>query len=330
MEASGVNSPSPSTNPKAPTQTSSHGPIEPIKESALPKKTEETPVEPWRQVKHKYKANGKEIEVDYDSLIKKAEKAHGADLRFQEASKKEKEAKEKFAKLQDPNEENWEELVDTLGFDKALKFAEALLYDDMQWKKLSPEQQDAILTKKENQKLKKQIEEREAAERAREKARFDAIAIDLIDKEVGEALDEAKAAGVPASQLPEVVELIVDEMLAFLEYADEQEKIGQPIARQAPSPKAVLSKIQKKYDERASELLKRMPVEDLKKILTAEQLSALRQANIEKLQSNFNFGAKGDGKKPKDIFDEKPSRSKANRRMKTDDFFSMMDKKFGR
>lgn len=297
---------------------------------ASAKQTAEPDKEPWRKVKHKYKAAGQEHEVDYDELIKRAEKAHGSEKRFQEAAQKEKEIKARLEKLQDPNHEDWDELIELIGFEKAKKFADKLVWDQIQWEELPEEKREALQAKQEAQRAKAELEKWKRSQAEKEAASQRQQAMSIIDNEIKSVLSKAKAEGLPVADIPEIEEMIIDEMIGYLEWMESEEKAGRPIRTPPPSHEDVLRKIQERHDQRSDVYLKRLPVETLKRMLTKEQLDGLRQAEIDSLYAPI---PKSQGPKQSqefDPFDPKRQPKKPERRMRTEEFFSKLDQAYGR
>ncbi len=292
---------------------------------AAPIETPPDPTAAFRAAKHKLKVNGKEEELDYDKLLERASRVSGADEKFKRASEIEK----RYERVKDPNAENFDELVELLGYQKATKFARQLVLDEMKWDELTEEQQDAIIARREADLSKKKLSEYEEREKS---ARIEAergAALEIVDREVGDALAAARAEGVPVADLPEIVEQVVDEMIAYLEWYESEEKEGRRPSRPPPSPKDVIGKLQGRYDERSGAYLKKLPVEKLKSLLSKEQLSALRAAEINDLRSPIPRGTKTpDDKGSIDPFQEE-RRPRESRRMKSDDWFTQMNKKLG-
>lgn len=291
-----------------------------------------SPDEPWKKVKHKYKAMGEEHEVDYDELVKRAEKGHGSEKRLAEAARKEKEIeseKARLKKLRDPSDEDFTDLIELMGFDKAKKFADKLVWDQIQWDELPDHEKKRILAEQERDEAKSKLSKREEEDQRRQQEQLFVEADRVINQEITRVLADAKKQGLSVADMPEAKDLIIDEMLAYINYMDEMEAKGLPIQTPPPSHEDVLRKIQERYDTSSGAYVKRLSVEQLMKVLSKEQLSALRQAEIDQLYAPIP-GLQGRSTKTQtdDIPTDRPSR-KAERIMKTDDFFKRMDKRYG-
>lgn len=303
-------------------------------ESAEPKGQSKTvPDEPWRKVKHKMKSAGAVEEVDYDELVKRAEKYQGSEKRLAEASRKEKEIeseKKRLERLRDPKNEDFEDLIELIGFDKAKKFADRLVWDQIQWDELSDAEKRRIIAEQERDSLKSDLDKRNAADQKKERERLFTEADRVITEEIERVLTDARSQGLSVADIPEAKDLIIDEMLAYIAYMDKMEAEGLPITTPPPSHEDVLRTIQGRYDTSSSAYIKRLSVEKLMTLLTKEQLTALRQAEIDQLYAPIP-GYQGRSKPQKDQSEKETPRRRTGEKpkMKTDDFFKTMDKRFG-
>jgi DNA-binding ferritin-like protein (Dps family) len=277
----------------------------------------------WKKVKHKYKAMGEEYEVDYDELVKRAEKGHGAEKRLAQASKVEKEAKARLEKLKDPQAEDFEELIELIGFDKAKKFADKLVWEQIQWDEKSKDEQQRLIAQRRAEDAERQLQDIKSKAEESQKSQLQQQSMQVIDNEIKQVLDEGRKLGLSVADLPEVTELIIDEMLAYLEYVDQEEQAGRTVRSSPPSHADVLRKIQERYDIRSSAYTKRLSAEQLMKMLTKEQLSALRQQEIDQLYAPTRQGRSTP--KAESDFQGRP---KAQKVMRTEDFFKKMDEKY--
>lgn len=290
---------------------------------------EAKPENPFKGTKHKYKAKGKEIEVDYETLLAKASLADGADLTFQEAKAFRREIEERLKGLSDPERENFDEIVEVLGFEKALKFADTISQKKLEWQNLSEEERERLLERHEYEATKRQLDELKGKEAQQAKAQASQKAYEAINQEIGDALSEARANGIPLADLPDIAVAIVDEMLSVLEAIDAEERAGKKWSGKAPSAKDVVQKLQKQYEERSASYIKKLNAKSLRSMLTPEQLAELRQEEIETLYS---------GSTPQRMtkpVEGNPSQAQLNQnqqspRAKTsNDWFKLQDERFG-
>ena len=318
----------PVSNAQAPEVTADNNPQNGAAEAqAKAKQQQNQPEEPWKKQKHRYKAAGKEYEVEYDELIKRAEKGHGAEKRFQEASAKEKAFEERMKRMRDPSNEDFSDLVEMIGFERAKKFADRLVWDSIQWDELPEHEKRRILAEQERDEAKSQLTKRQKEDEERAKQQRFAEADRVISEEISRVLADAKKQGLAVADIPEAKELIIDEMLAYINYMDECEAKGMPIQSPPPSHEDVLRKIQERYDTSSSAYLKRLSVDKLMKVLTKEQLSALRQAEIDQLYAPIP-GYQGRSKKQAQD-DTPPRPSRKPNKMTTDEFFRKLDERYG-
>lgn len=279
----------------------------------------------WKKQKHKYKAAGQEYEVDYDELVKRAEKGHGAEKRFAEASKMEKEIKGRLQKLSDPQSEDFDELINLIGFDKAKKFADKLVWEQIQWDELPDHEKRSRIAQQRADEAESKLKSYEETAEGSKKTQMATQAMQVIDQEIKAVLEAGRKDGLSVADIPEATELIVDEMLNYLTYCDEQEAEGKPIRQAPPTHRDVLQKIQEREDARSGSYIKRLSVEQLKKALSKDQLSALRKAEIEQLYAPTQPA----GRSTKQSSDSEVPKSQGKKSMSTNNFFDNLDKKYG-
>lgn len=289
---------------------------------------QEIEVNPFKGTKHKYKAKGKEIEVDYDTLLSKASLADGAQETFKEAKEIRQEFEDRLGRLSNAEMENWDEIIDLIGVEKALKFASTVNEKHSYWTELSEEQREDILFRHEAELAKQELESLKGKEKQAAVQQASREAYAAINQEIGEALEEAKANGVPLSDLPDIATAIVDEMLMVLEQIEAEEKAGRKWSGKAPTAKDVVKKLQGQYEDRSATYIKKLNAKQLKSMLTPEQLAELRQEEIDALHS---------GATPNRMTSqsEQVNRTNYNQNQnvpvhkKSNDFFKDMDKKYG-
>lgn len=311
--------------------------LNPSKNSETPSETRasESSSEPnFKGTKHRYKASGKEYEVDYDKLLERASKAHGADERFSQAKKLEEETKARLARLKDPQVEDFQELIDLVGYEKAVKWARTLVWDEIQWEELPEAERRARLAEKKAQEAEEKLTKREKEEAEQRKQALEAQAVEAVDREIAAALEEARKEGIDPDDFPELVEYTVDTLMAYLEQLEEDEAQGRPVRGAPPKPIDVIKDYRGRFEKNATSYLTKIPAERLRSMLTKEQLSALRQAEIDDLYAPIPSGTRSRSKeadKPISPFDSKSngSEGRSQRRMKSDDWFKAMDRRFG-
>lgn len=307
--------------------------IEPVVDST-PDSSDQAPPTPAidpRAIKHKYKANGQEIEVDYDELLTRASKGDGAEKKFNEAHRMRQELEQKLGRLSKSDADNWEDLIEVIGWEKARKFATTLVQKEIEWEELSDSDKERILARQEAQEAKSKLEQYESREKQTQLQQHQEQAVSIIDQEVSAALAAAKAEGLSIADAPEIVEGVVDELLAYLEYVDREEAAGREVKNPPPSAHDVVRKLQARYDERSSSFVKKLSADALRGMLTPEQLSALRQMEIDGLHGSTLSRATPQREKFDSIdpFSTSDKSKKPSRRAKSDDWFAAMDKRLG-
>ncbi len=109
--------------------------------------------------RYKLQVDGKEVEVDEQELISRAQKATGAEKKFEEAARVRRMMETFIAKLKDPD--RWHEVLrhPMIGHDP-MKLAEELVWRQLQEEKLTPEQKQV----REAQEILKRDEQRKKLE----------------------------------------------------------------------------------------------------------------------------------------------------------------------
>jgi len=296
----------------------------------------EPEVEPWRKVKHKYKAAGEIVEVDYDELVRRAQKADGAEKRLAEAARKEKEIQGKIEKLRTLDDVT--EIIDLMGGDeRARPLLEKFLWDKIQAEeqeaKLSPEERDARRRAAEAEKKAKEAQDKlDALNKAAEENNKAAVtnkANEIINKEISDAIAEAEAAGLSPEDVPYMIEQLLDGMVVHLEYLEDCEEAGIAPSKSPLSPRDVLRKIQDKETKRTQAMLKKLTAKDLRAMLTDEQLEGLRRSEIEALTAPSTQN-RATLKKPKSDTAVDPFTQAKDQKKKpnTKDWFAAMDQRY--
>lgn len=257
--------------------------------------------------KYKLKVNGREVELPEAEVIKRAQKAEAADERFRMASEKEKKAAEleAFAKAVESGDTTT--LEKRLGKDKFRKMAEQYLIKYIEHEQLSPEQKRVL-------ELEQTLKEKEEAEKAAQAAKdaelremYQQKAAEDIDLEMSETLKD-----LGKKPTPRLVARIAEYMLSTLETKGERMPAKRALERTLADMKA-------DYAEYFADL----PVEELKQMLSKQQLAALRRAEIDAVTSQAPSNARR--AKPA----SEPVSKLASRRMSTDEAFKQLERKFG-
>jgi len=259
---------------------------------------EQQAVQSFKGTKHRLKIDQEELELDYDDLIKEAQKGRSADKRFKEAAAHKKDV-DTF--LADP----WGYLKQN-GKDP-YELAESLLLEKMRYEELTDEQREALHAKMELSELKKEKEGREKSEKDKELANIQAQAIREIDDDIFDAL---KSTG--RKPTPRLIARIAENLMAHLN------KGGEKV-----SAKDILGTVQKEYVSDISEYLSQMTPQQLKEVLPKQVLDALRQADVDQARSSDPARSK------RRIVSGEPQQGfKPKKRMSSDEYFAQLDKKY--
>jgi hypothetical protein len=290
------------------------------------------PAPDFRGTKHRFKANGKEIEVPYEELVRRASSAEGAEAARQEAAR--------IRKAEDERKKRWQqddymmsddEIIDQFGsVERFERLAEEAIWKRMNYQKLSPAEKKAMELEQENKRLKEEDEKRKANEK---KSTSDALkqdSVKRIDRLITDAMADAKASGIIVADLPEAMELMLDEYMAHLEYLKDLEEQGYEIPKEELSHKAVLENINGRYKERTHNYIAKLPASELRKLLSKEQIAALRQEEVSSLHGGNILAPRTSPAPQKDssIFNKKKP-STDQRRMKSEDAWKQLDEIHG-
>lgn len=298
---------------------------DPSENSTSEPKKKEAP-DPLRSVKHKLKVDGREEELDYDDLVKEAQKGRASDKRFREAAEKERAVQERLKRLAQEDLDNDDEIFEVLGAKKAMNFARKIREHQEYYDSLTDQERDLLHERQARESYERQLEEIRQKEEQAQRQQREQKAVATVNREISEALMDAKNMGVPLADLPEVVEGICDEMLAYLDYMDAQEKAGLPITKAPPSAKDVVNKMHGRYRERANLFVGKLPAKDLIKLLSKEQLDGLRQMQVDELYQGSTPPA---SRNSAQTTDQKPIKPEVEGRRSTDSWFKSMDKRMG-
>jgi len=252
----------------------------------------------------KVPVDGEELEVDLDELKRGYSHSRAASKRMQEAAaiRKAEEARKERAKAGDFS---W---LQEYGVPKndVLKWAEKELLDLIEFEALPEPEKNYRTEKQKREALEKQLEELSAKERAQVEEQIAQKAFSEIDDEIAKALESYKG-----KKTPRLIRRVAEAMYANLETNQE------PL----PSTKA-LERAKASLSEDIQEYMNTSSPEDVIKLFSKEQLSALRKHFVAGAQEGNPYG-----RQPKPSQDQPVKRSKA---MTTDDYFKKLEQKFGR
>jgi len=225
----------------------------------------------FKATKHKLKIDGQDMELDYDDLVRRAQKSTAADKRFQEAKRLHDEA----SKVRESSQSveaalakgDLSYLVNKLGPQKAKEVFENFLIEQMEYDQLPPAEKRAreLQRRLDDNEAERKAETEDRTKEARALATQKAMA-DL-DADISEAL---KADGKKPT--PRLVLRILDELEAPVNAR------GQKITASQAKEKAIEG-----IHRDIGEYLPGVPVDVLIKILPKEVLQKLREYEVEQV-----------------------------------------------
>jgi hypothetical protein len=294
------------SNPQSGPEASSEAPKPATTEKALYGGQEMELDALFRTKKHKAKVDGKEMEVDYDELVKGYGHNTAANARMREAAelKKATEAREKalYESIYGwkTNPASAFEALEKLGIDVDSISHERVL-KKMQYEMMSPEQREAFDAKRELETY-RQREKREAEERKQQElAQMQQKAVTDLEQGIVEYLGKSSGPVDPA-----LVGRAVDEMISAMEHGQELsieqafQKAGQWFETESKSI----------FDRQLKALLAQGQVpKELAEIVRKADVDALRKKPPERKQLEATS--------------QKPGSAKG-----IDDFFNDLDKRF--
>lgn len=260
-----------------------------------------------RKHKFKLKVNDRDKEMDYDTMLKLAQKGLASDEVFRNASAKEKKMMALIERARN-GDLDW---VEEIAGDKALSWAEKRLLKKIELEEMDPVQRE-LMTERER---------REALEREREQERRQ---VEMTKREqervkFASEIDEKISSAFKASNLkltPTRLERVAQLLDASL--AKEEGTLLDP----ALAIKRVMADI--KSD--AVEYISSLSAAELRQVLPKNVLDALRKADVEDARAQDPM------RRPTQNAQE-PSRRVSNgkrMRMSTDDFFNKLEQRIGR
>jgi len=167
---------------------------------------------PFSGTKHKVKVDGKDVEIDYETLVRDYQIRQASDRRFQEASQKEKSVQQVQQALEAGD---LSFLTQKLGKAKAKELMEDFLIRDLEEEELRRQNPGEARARELEAKLKDREDKDKDDADKRAKAEKDVVlkqAHEDLDKEVGDAL---RALG--RKPTPRLVIRIIDEMMARMD-----------------------------------------------------------------------------------------------------------------
>lgn len=258
----------------------------------------------------KVKVNGKEEEVDIDSVLRDYQKYRAGDERLSEAVKREQLQKQWLERVKANPMAMFEDLELN-----AEEWAEQLLLKKIEYETMSPEKREAYEAKKEAERIKA---EKEAAEEElrhfktnASKKEFEQLQLDY-SKQLNDAIPEFYKS-IGKTTTPERLAAALEHMIAHVEAHGE-----------VPDVKQVLEQFEGRYDAQIKSHLSRLPTAELVQLLSSEQLDGIRKHQLSELSQN-NPLRNATKREP----GEQVARPKQRRApMQTDNFFKRLESKY--
>lgn len=292
---------------------SPNGTSEPTAQETIETEPTDEEIEAWlkkngKRIKRKIKAGDNEKEVDLETAFRDAQKVHGADHKFQQASTLRKASEDFINSLKGGD---FNRLVKAIGKKEATKLAQDLLIQEMERKEWTEEQWEAHNNKEELSQLKSEREERERVDKERIQAEINQRAMQEIDTEITELIQ-----GMDKKPTPRLIARVAEQMLAHL-----QQKSGGKL-----TGKDAWGKVEKDLGQEIVDYFGTMPAEKVLKLLPKPLRKALREAEIAEHVGEDPYNRKKLGRKDGDppIGTRRPKRKRGT----TDDVFREMEQKY--
>ncbi len=268
-----------------------------------------TAAPPPKKDTRKAKINGKEVDVDVDTLVRDYQKYMAGDERLRSASDKEK-ALEKW--LESAKADPWQ-ILEQLGLNPD-EAAEARLLKKLEYDMLSPDARKARDLEKEMAKIKGQLQ---AAEEEKKKTQedLDHDRIEGLKSQYAQQIDQAipkffKDRNIEAT--PEAIVYAIENVIAHAEMHGEELDLEE-----------ALTSATERFDGLLSKHVAKLQADALLKLLTPEQIDAIRKHQLSALYEQNPLRQKADLKAVSN------SPRIKGQKMRTDDFFkNIIDKRY--
>lgn len=245
-------------------ETSSAGVPAPASQDSQVPQAASTEAEPWRQAKHKVKFGGEEREVSYDELIRDYQNGKESTRRYQEAARLAKEAQTVNQALQ-KGDVNF--LVERLGPQRAREMFENYLIEQMQYDELPPEKKELLSERKRREQLEARMREMEEGQVRARQQMLAQRAMQELDAEISEALNEAGSRANPRLALR-----IIEQIEANLKAKNQR----------IPAKEA-LKFAQKSIKDDIGAYFDGMSVEDAMQLLPKQLIDSLMKAKVDRV-----------------------------------------------
>lgn len=255
--------------------------------------------------KYKVKVDGEDVEVDLNELQRGYTHGKAANKKFQEAANLQKQVSQLLDRARG-GDLSW--LKDLVPEDVRRQFAQQELLEHIEYEQLSDEAKALRKAEMERERLKQELEQERSEKTKREHEALMARAYQEIDAEISTTLKE-----LGRKPTPRLIRRIAEQM-----YANLQEEGAEPLPAKAAYQRAA-----KGIEQDLSEWLEHASVEEVLKSMPKAKLDAIRKSFVEQVRPVSS------APRELQVDDDAPVRNSKVKRMRSDDWFSKMDKKLG-
>lgn len=239
--------------------------------------TKAKPTDPFAGTKHKIRVDGKDVEVDYDDLKRRASHSTAAADRMKQTAEYRKTAEPMVNAIESFKNGDAGPLVELVGIDAAEEFAEAILKSRVEYDELSDEEKEIQRLKHENQGYKSKEQKAAEAAKAKRVADAEAVAAKQINTEIAELLQQKGR-----KSTPRMVARAVEYMLAHLEQSKDQSRLTSADA---------FDRVRQDMSVEIPEYLEGMSPEELVEVLPESVLDALEKHFVKRARAANPFGS---------------------------------------
>lgn len=255
--------------------------------------------------KFKAKVNGREVEVDEDTLLKDYQKYQAADEKFRAAAEKEKKYS-KYADLENAlQNKDLSVLSKYVDPDTIRQFSEKQLLEYLEYQGLTDEQKELLEARNRIKEFEDEKTKAEQAKAEQERLQINQQAMQVIDNEISNTFKELGVKPTPAMIIRTAMQM--DAALSQGKFLS-----GKEAYRRASKD---LSNDLNGYLETVDE-------KELANILPKRVIDAIRRQSVENAQAPFARNSKTDS--------QIPARSNGKIRATTEDYFKTLDQKYQR
>lgn len=278
-------------------------------------KSAEKPSNPFLGTKHKVKIDSQELEVPYEQLITDYQLGKVSRKKFEEAASMKRDIDSFMENL---SKGDLKLLKDIIPPEQLRAFAEQELREFVEDSELSDDERDRRNTKKENEQLRKDLENERREKLEVYNARIEQQAAEELDIEIAQAIKDLKAEQGLDPDHP-VEAWFVAEVARMMEsYYESLEDDDESYDSRLPAKEAT-SKAWKGVESTVVNYLNTIPTDKVIALLPRQLRDAIRKADLGEVVTKLHD-------KTKNASDTMPSRSDKPR----EDMFNRLDKQFSK